>query len=198
MTAVFAEFDLIKTWNKQMAETAILKRHSMTGMLCLLSCWLPWPFSNVDLIVDAVGLNFLREKQRCLFLTFQSPLSLPDDVQLSPSHRSNKRLRMLPGSYFHYQPLPPNAPGKPPRVRCCIEALIEPDMHMPSFLVSFVLQVLAPFFFSTVSGLLKRAFKNQADPLPQRMIQKPKLYDIISSSAREAMANQEDSPAGHA
>eukprot|EP00983_Pelagomonas_calceolata_P044317 1139250-Pelagomonas_calceolata.AAC.9 len=51
--------------------------HSLTGLLCLATCWLPWPFSNADLVVEATGLDLLKEEQRCIYISFQTPESLP-------------------------------------------------------------------------------------------------------------------------
>jgi len=46
---------------------------SLTGLLCLATCWLPWPFNNADLLIEATGLDLLKEEQRCIFISFQTP-----------------------------------------------------------------------------------------------------------------------------
>lgn len=57
----------------------------MTGLLCLATVWLPWPFNNADIVLEATGIDFLRSAEKCLFITFRTPAAVPVRWQGQPA-----------------------------------------------------------------------------------------------------------------
>lgn len=50
--------------------------------------------------------------------------------------------------------------------------------------------MLAPFFYNSVTSLLKKAFKKGTEALPMRMIEHPTLYQIIRTAVSEVMSGR--------
>lgn len=66
------EFDLSKTWNKYAIDTKIVKEYSPAELLCATVLWMPWPLSNVNLVIEAVGADLLNHMGG-FFVAFHSP-----------------------------------------------------------------------------------------------------------------------------
>lgn len=65
----------LQTWNHYITESAILKEHSPSDLLCLAVLWMPWPLSNIDLLVEASGCDMLDSNQ-AFVIAMQTPKEL--------------------------------------------------------------------------------------------------------------------------
>ena len=80
------------------------------------------------------------------------------------------------------------AEGKP-RTKGTIMARIDPHLpHVPQFLVTFVLSVLAPFAHRMIKQLLRKDFADPSKPFPRRMAAQPELYDRVRETVAEGLA----------
>ncbi|WIA14126.1 hypothetical protein OEZ85_002670 [Tetradesmus obliquus] len=81
--------------------------------------------------------------------------------------------------------------GEQQQTQVCVVANIETESHVPEAIISFVLKVFAPFFYSTVLKVLASAFK-PGDPLPQRIAGHHELYDMIMKRCADFLAGHPD------
>lgn len=71
-----------------------------------------------------------------------------------------------------------------------VQAYVDPDLKVPSAIISFVLKVLGPFIYSTAKKLVATAFSGADKPLAQRLRQRPELYASVKERVAEHLAAQ--------
>lgn len=188
MLALAKEFDLVKTWNKYVTESLVLRETDLTEMTVYVTVWMPWPFNDISIVMQSLGTDLLEE-EGCLVVLFHSPPDPLDPDLLPPGLRKPGLIRVMPGSCIKFTPLPPLTPGGPQRVHSTVVAhLGAGTLTVPTFIITFVLKVLTPFIYNIVVKLLKKAFKKPTDPLPQRMAAKPAVYDLVASAVAKHFA----------
>jgi len=183
LLALAREFDTVKSWNKFMSESTILSEISPAEVWVYAAVWLPFPFSQRDLVMHCTGVDLLEE-EGCFVVLCDSPEDT-DPVAAEAIPRgaaSRERVRNLPGSCIKLVPLPPTKDGQ---LRCRAVMMVhnDPDMpNVPSFLVNFALNVLSPFVYHKTISVLKDAFCGDgklAKVLQSRVKSRPELYGAI-------------------
>eukprot|EP00873_Tetraselmis_striata_P007111 jgi/Tetstr1/427375/TSEL_017539.t1 len=183
LLALAREFDTVKSWNKFMSESTILSEISPAEVWVYAAVWLPFPFSQRDLVMHCTGVDLLEE-EGCFVVLCHSPEDT-DPVAAEAIPRgaaSRERVRNLPGSCIKLVPLPPTKDGQ---LRCRAVMMVhnDPDMpNVPSFLVNFALNVLSPFVYHKTISVLKDAFCGDgklAKVLQSRVKSRPELYGAI-------------------
>ncbi|GLC46176.1 hypothetical protein PLESTB_001197800 [Pleodorina starrii] len=201
LLALTREVDLVPSWNKYCTTASVLREMSVTDVVVYMALWVPWPFHNVGFLLEANGADLYEEEGR-LLVCFQSPNTRPAQGSdgtpaspppapppvpppvppptLPPGSEKHTRVRMLAPSCISLRPLPPKSPGGPTRTHCEVQCYVDPGLrHVPPFIISFVLRVFSPFMYAAVKKALAAAFKSPTSPLPQRIQQRPELYDLV-------------------
>lgn len=188
------EFDLVPTWNSYITQTNILQITSLVELLVYASVWLPWPFAERDVLIQAVGMDMLAE-EGCLAISFSSPDGgMPDGVEPPAGHEGRTHVTILPGSCLMLSPLPPLSAGGRPRVRVDVVTMLDSGQWVPEAVITFVLSVFAPFFFTAVKKLIASAFVDPSEPLPARIAAHPELYAVMAERVAHFLAGHPDAP----
>ena len=184
--AMAREFDLVKTWNKYVTTSDILLTSCDVDVLAYASVWLPWPMSERDVYIQAVGLDRLEE-DGLVAVSFSSPdgNQLPEGVPSPPGYDARVHISFVPGSCMIMMPVKPEVAGAPERTKVIVTALIETHIsYVPEAVIHFILRVFAPFFYSSVLKTLESCFRPGQD-LGKRLGQRPQLYEMIEERVKE-------------
>lgn len=75
--------------------------------------------------------------------------------------------------------------GDSARTKGSIVMIIDAHVpHVPSFIVNWVLGVMAPFAHRQIKKLLRDDYDSPEKPFPKRMAQHPELYDKVRKSVK--------------
>jgi len=166
-----------------MSESAILSDVSPAEVWVYASLWLPFPFSERDVIMHCQGVDLMKE-EGCYVVLCDSPSEMPPatTAQIPKGASGRERVKNCEGSCIKLTPLPPSADGKP---RCHATMLVhnDPNMpHVPAFLVNFALNVLSPFVYKKILTVLRDAFCGSgklAAVFQKRLQLRSELYDAV-------------------
>ncbi|KAI8468372.1 MAG: hypothetical protein J3K34DRAFT_12713 [Monoraphidium minutum] len=188
------EFDLVPTWNSYITQTDILQISSLVELLVYASVWMPWPFAERDVLIQAVGIDMLAE-DGSLAISFSSPDGgLPDGLTPPAGYEARTHVQVLPGSCLRLCPLPPKAPGGKGRTRVVVVTMLDSGAWVPEAVITFVLQVFAPFFLTAVQKVIASSFHDPSDPLPSRIEGHPELYAVMRERVDHFLSGHADAP----
>jgi hypothetical protein len=180
------EFDLVRTWNKYVTTSDILQTSCDVDILTYASVWMPWPMSERDVYIQAVGLDRLEE-DGLMAVSFSSPdgNELPAGVPSPAGYDARAHISFVPGSCMIMMPVKPEMTGAPERTKVIVTALIETHIsYVPEAIIHFILRVFAPFFYSSVLKTLESCFRAGQD-LGKRLEQRPQLYARMEQRVKE-------------
>ncbi|KIY94769.1 hypothetical protein MNEG_13193, partial [Monoraphidium neglectum] len=167
---------------------------SLVELLVYASVWLPWPFAERDVLIQAVGIDVLAE-DGSLAISFSSPEGgLPSDVAAPAGYAARTHVEILPGSCMRLEPLPPKEAGGRPRTKVVVVTMLDSGQWVPEAIITFVLMVFAPFFFSAVTKVVNTSFLDPSAPLMQRIGERPELYGEMLQRVAHFLEGHPDAP----
>lgn len=188
------EFDLVPTWNSYITQTDILQISSLVELMVYASVWLPWPFAERDVLIQAVGIDVLAE-DGSLAISFASPEGgVPPSLDTPAGFDARTHVQIVEGSCMRLCPLPPKEAGGKPRTKVVVVTMLDSGTWVPEAIITFVLKVFAPFFFSAVVKVVESAFDEPDGPLPSRIAQRPELYSVMRERVEHFFAGHADAP----
>ncbi|GBF90344.1 hypothetical protein Rsub_02450 [Raphidocelis subcapitata] len=188
------EFDLVPTWNSYITQTDILQITSLVELLVYASVWIPWPFAHRDVLIQAVGMDMLAE-DGSVAISFASPeAGMPEDVEPPAGYEGRTHVQILPGSCLRMVPLPPKSPGGKTRTGVVVVTMLDSGAWVPEAIITFVLSVFAPFFYTAVRNVIDSAFDDPSSPLPQRIAGRGELYGVMAERIVHFLSGKPDEP----
>jgi hypothetical protein len=189
--AMAREFDLVKSWNSYITVSNIVGVNCQVDVTTYAAVWMPWPFAERDVFIQAVGVDHLDDTGHMAVSFGSPPGGIPPSGQPLPGgYDARTHLLLQSGSCMLLQPLPPAVPGGPSRTKAIVVGIIDAGVgaYVPEAVVTFVLKSFAPFVYKAALKTLAGAFHKDSDPLPSRIRQRPELYQLLEERVAQYLA----------
>ncbi|KAK2076642.1 hypothetical protein QBZ16_005402 [Prototheca wickerhamii] len=193
LVALLHEWDLLPSWNTTCMDATVLQAPSLWEALVYTAQWLPYPFSDAQVLARARAHD-LADEENSVLVTVESEPFPADNARTQPDWtatlpkaiKSRRVVDVLPGTCFNLICLPRDAAG---RARSRAEIHVHIDVHLkyvPNALINFVLKFLAPFIYSTAVKILDSHFGGEApSPWEERMARQPELFGLLTRRVRD-------------
>ncbi|GBF98776.1 hypothetical protein Rsub_11358 [Raphidocelis subcapitata] len=180
MLTMVREIDLAPTWNPALSVMRIMCEASLAEILIYMAIWLPWPLSEPEILVRALGVNLLSTDAGCMLMMLQDlGDDLPPGIELDPDHHRRTRYRLSP-SCVAFVPLPADPQSGAPRLDTTVVATLDARrVPVPDVIISFLLKIFAPLVYRSVVHACARLFhaaSADASPLLQRQAARSAFY----------------------
>lgn len=183
------EFDLMSTWNRYITLSTLLRTPDLLSADVYARLWVPWPFAQRSLTVQAQGFDFLDEYGCVLALAESPPPADPPEAPGDPEENVVE-CQIGRGSCMKLAPLSAE--------RTHLTLVLHFQLHLPLSAPDWVLQdivgVAGPWVHAALQVQLD-SFREAGSAYRQRIAANPALYGYVSSRCLEYLAALPESQA---
>lgn len=191
LLVILREWDLVPMWNgKNVPKAIILEEPNLVSLRGAAELYIPPPFSNRSVVFDAEGFDLL-DSQGVIAVDFSSSTASMAAMPKELNHLQHVLFEKPSG--VRITPLTTQTSAQPGKAvtadRCVITWMLALDpvsLPVPTWLVDFVMTVIAPFVYKELVKVVTSIKGEYA----ARRRQRDKLYGALGARCDQHVARQ--------